>query len=222
MELLEYLKTNIRDDGLRAIPLVLSPTMLHASYCKFRLNGQKDQIREFIIRKNWQYFLFTPFLAVLSLVFGTDLGFFETLIFLPIFIYAFSRINEIFVAFIRDAHSHLSSEPSSSLKYHERIPLALRSYAELIILFGLIYFGLNCWSAALSCGLPDCRCRASIWESVYFSGVTITTLGYGEITPRNFWSQLFTIYEVLCGFTLIVVSFTVYVSKSIADDNKQP
>jgi hypothetical protein len=67
------------------------------------------------------------------------------------------------------------------------------------------------------CGETINKGDFTIWQAIYYSGVTITTLGYGEITPCHFISQLMAIFEVNNGFSLIVVSFTVYVSRSISE-----
>jgi len=94
------------------------------------------------------------------------------------------------------------------LKYHQRIKLALWTYLELILAFGIIYFALDQVRPSFSPRL------CFFWQSLYFSGVTITTLGYGDIRPVWGLPQFLTIYEVISGFTLIIVSFTVYVSRS--------
>ena len=53
----------------------------------------------------------------------------------------FSRCNEIFYAFIHDALDKVGNkESNSNLKYSERIRLALNSYIELVINFGVIFY----------------------------------------------------------------------------------
>jgi len=37
-------------------------------------------------------------------------------------------------------------------------------------------------------------------EAFYFSGVTLATLGYGDILPRHSLSRLMALYEVRGGF----------------------
>nr|WP_303245987.1 potassium channel family protein [Salinivibrio sp. EAGSL] len=125
-----------------------------------------------------------------------------------VWVYPLSRANEIIYAFYRDAIEKLNGEPSrSDLKYGERIQLAVKSYIELIINFASIYMLL-----------PPCYFDNKInsyIDALYFSGVTITTLGYGDISPRYAFPQFLSVYEVLCGFTLIVVSFAVYTGRGI-------
>lgn len=47
------------------------------------------------------------------------------------------------------------------------------------------------------------------WQQmVYFSYVTLTTLGYGDITPVGFYAQSFVSFEAICGtlYTVILLS----------------
>jgi hypothetical protein len=90
------------------------------------------------------------------------------------------------------------------LKNHDRLILSFRSYFELIINFSIIYFLLP------SIYWKEQDSSLDIIEATYFSGVTITTLGYGDISPILWFSQFLSVFEVLCGFTLIVVCLAVY------------
>ncbi|WP_122894116.1 potassium channel family protein [Arcobacter peruensis] len=132
-----------------------------------------------------------------------------------ILLWSISRIIEITYAFINDARTHLEiKEPTSNIPYFKRIHLAMISYIELIILFAILYFCIDSLSSAFN------LCNLNMIDLIYFSGVTITTLGYGDIQPDLWLTKLLSIIEVICGFTLIIVSFTVYVSRAINDLNK--
>ncbi|MEZ9156985.1 ion channel [Vibrio lentus] len=95
------------------------------------------------------------------------------------------------------------SVDGSKLKNHDRLVLSFRSYFELIINFAIIYSLLpkDFWKGGDS---------LNILEAMYFSGVTITTLGYGDVSPENWFSQFLSVFEVLCGFSLIVVCLAIY------------
>ncbi len=129
-----------------------------------------------------------------------------------------SRCNEIFFAFLTDAYDKLkpNASNSSSLLPYERIQLALKSYLELILDFALLYWILpvNFWISSSLCPREMVEnivnAPVSLVDFLYFSGVTITTLGYGDISPTHWWPKFLSVYEVLCGFILLVVSFTVY------------
>jgi len=139
-----------------------------------------------------------------------------------------SRILEIFYAFYNDAHTHLSPTKrgnSSSLKYYERIHLALYSYAELILLYALVFYILSGFSVISEVCYPvfnngNGAIILDMIDSVYFSGVTITTLGYGDIQPSVALTKFLSVFEVLSGFALIIISFTVYVSRAIREMDK--
>ena len=128
-------------------------------------------------------------------------------------LYLISRANEVFIAFLADAIDQLSPKKDGfepCLKYYERIPLAMKSYIELMLVFGILYYLLNLFTVSFAN-------KYYIWDMVYYSGVTMTTLGYGEIVPTHFLSKYLSIYSVINGFSLLIISFTIYVSRSIED-----
>ncbi|MDD9180749.1 MULTISPECIES: potassium channel family protein [Aliivibrio] len=128
-----------------------------------------------------------------------------------IWLFLLSRGIEITKAFLGDAIDKLNGEHSNSdLKYGERLKLALTSYIELIINFGTLYFLMPL------CFYKDSHQFSSIFEAIYFSGITITTVGYGDISPSYWLLQFLTVFEVLAGFSLIVVCFTIYSSLALS------
>jgi voltage-gated potassium channel len=49
-------------------------------------------------------------------------------------------------------------------------------------------------------------------DAIYFSGVTLATLGYGDISPVHPFSKLLSVYEVLAGLLIVVISLALYVT----------
>ncbi|MBF4436194.1 two pore domain potassium channel family protein [Vibrio anguillarum] len=194
---------------------LLSPTYFFADYKKSKYGSENKNISPLIKKFNSIYLLIASLIALGLFfypptdVYKSELG--DTFFWLAMFIvwvYPLSRANEIIYAFYRDAIEKLNGEPSrSDLKYGERIQLAVKSYIELIINFSSIYMLLP------PCYFDD-KINSYI-DALYFSGVTITTLGYGDISPSHAFPQFLSVYEVLCGFTLIVVSFAVYTGRGI-------
>jgi len=94
------------------------------------------------------------------------------------------------------------------LTNYDRLVLSFRSYFELILNFAIMFSLLpaSYWNVDKS---------LDIIKATYFSGVTITTLGYGDVYPTQWFSQFLSVFEVLCGFTLIVICLAIY----LKDDN---
>ncbi|MHB2241934.1 potassium channel family protein [Pseudomonas monsensis] len=201
--------------AIYALEFILSPTYFFADYKKSKQLSNQLKLGPLIKKFNTIYLIIALLIALaLYLYPPTEFykkGLGDAFIILAFFIiwaYPLSRANEIIYAFYRDAIEKLNGEPSrSDLKYGERIQLSLKSYLELIINFASIYILLPPQYFAYKI--------TSYSDALYFSGVTITTLGYGDISPTHAISQLLSIYEVLCGFALIIVSFAVYTGRGI-------
>jgi hypothetical protein len=58
-------------------------------------------------------------------------------------------------------------------------------------------------------------------ESLYFSGVTLTTLGYGDITPRTLFVRFFALVEGASGFALISLAVTYLITVYSALERKR-
>lgn len=125
--------------------------------------------------------------------------------------FLFSRCSEIFWAFLKDAFDKMEpdNKPASKLTAKDRIQLSLKSYLELVINFAVLYLLLPQTESFWNSG----HAPKTVADALYFSGVTITTLGYGDISPEHWWPQFLTVYEVFCGFILLIVCFAIYAGK---------
>jgi voltage-gated potassium channel len=194
---------------------LFSPTLLFADWRKYRVGPDKAAVAQCVKRLNG-WFLGVTLAAVLALVVLdasvsiTAKVFGRKIAVGVLAAYALSRCNEIFIAFKTDATDHLRPKaPTTDLKYYERIQLAMRSYVELVLAYGLIF---RATSEIVGGFCPP----LDALSAMYFSGITIATIGYGDIHPTHWFPRLVTVYAFLNGVVLIVVSFTVYVSRSIA------
>jgi len=126
--------------------------------------------------------------------------------------YAYSRIIEIAYAFYRDP---LSQSKDSDLKVSERIVMAMRSYFGLAFNFALLYYFLP-----IGClfKVGEQYHLNSFVESFYFSGVTIATLGYGDVVPIHWVSRLLAVGEVFTGIFLVAVAIAAYVGGMKAEE----
>ena len=60
-------------------------------------------------------------------------------------------------------------------------------------------------------------------DALYFSVVTLTTVGYGDLTPQTVVGKLFTIVYVLAGISLIIAfANTVFRRAAIVEPRRQP
>jgi len=118
-------------------------------------------------------------------------------------------INLAIFAFYKDVTEN-PKEKSSNLKSTDRIKLAVKSYFELIFLFGITY---------LVIGIPVDNCETNrmlnIYESLTKSFGTITFTDVNFITPSNnigiFIKNLFIVLEVIASMNLILFSLAKYI-----------
>src|SRR2546423_514381 len=83
------------------------------------------------------------------------------------------------------------------------MPLLVITYIILLVLaFALIYLPHVPEQFALT--YP--KAEASWVDAVYFSGCTLTTLGYGDIVPRTTLLRFTSLFEAATGFALISLS----------------
>lgn len=190
-----------------------SPTYLYADYKKKTLNEKEK--KNFISKKNKQYLFFSLVTFLVFLFFNifsqiqvnNNINNYIKPILFILFISYFSRVSEIFYSFLYDVLEKLnSSYKFSFFNFKERIKLAFNSYIELIVNYTLMY-----WIIYSNFGLFN-KENLSLINLLYYSCVTITTLGYGDIFSTNEFVQLLSVYEVFNGMLLVIVCFTIYIS----------
>jgi ion channel len=129
-----------------------------------------------------------------------------TIVGAPLLLYAISRINEIAYAFYRDP---LSPVKDSNLTSVDRIRMAMRSYFGLGFNFSVLYYFAP-FPGLFSSG-NSTHPLEGFAEAVYFSGVTLATLGYGDIVPACVVSRAVALAEVFTGILVIAVAVAAYV-----------
>lgn len=121
-----------------------------------------------------------------------------------------SRCVEVFAAFLADAVDHLdpSRRHASDLQPARRVGLALASYAEIVLDFGLLnaLMPKEAWLAA----------PAQVTDLLFYSASTITTSGGGGFTPTSWPAQLLATFEILTGVVLLVVCFAIYTGHALS------
>lgn len=100
------------------------------------------------------------------------------------------------------------------------ILFVLWGYIEAIIYFAYMYRHFDV-VRYMDCGMPI----TTVWDALYFSVVTITTLGYGDIRPINLCGRILTSVEPITGITLLVLVlglfFVKFDRRLIEDDQKK-
>ncbi|SEB16799.1 potassium channel LctB [Thalassobacillus cyri] len=93
-------------------------------------------------------------------------------------------------------------------------------YAIVMSGFGLIYFILSMNGIPLLAGggLQQEALLNRIGQAIYFSGVTLLTVGYGDIIPIG-WGRPIALFEALIGYTIPAAMFVrvIYGSKHPAE-----
>lgn len=56
----------------------------------------------------------------------------------------------------------------------------------------------------------------SLLNSVYFSVMTISTVGYGDFTPQTVPGKVFTMFYVLCGLGIFIAAATALADQLIS------
>jgi voltage-gated potassium channel Kch len=60
----------------------------------------------------------------------------------------------------------------------------------------------------------------TFFQSIYFSVITLTTVGYGDFSPQTFGGRLFTIFYVLIGVG-IIVAFVTQIAHHASEDRAE-
>lgn len=137
-------------------------------------------------------------------------------LFVLIWLLPFSRIVEIGYAFYNDTFDQLRQVPlRTKLDRVKRFKLLGCSYIEVAICYASLYLSLPC-----------CRFNTSFstgFDALYFSWITITTTGYGDILPLGIPTRLLSMTEIGMGLMLLVFAVGTYFTfedRRIQDDGR--
>lgn len=88
--------------------------------------------------------------------------------------------------------------------FNKEVIVFIAIYSFEIIFFASCYFTVNLLSPdSFSSGV-----QLSRWDALYFSVITITTLGYGDIAPVSDLTKALTVIEVLLGVFTLAIYFS--------------
>lgn len=196
---------------------------------------------DLVVRWNGQWLAWSLLICIAFAVFGIFLTTlpWALLLVVVVFLVPFWRCNEILIAFLFDAFDQMGSfdktkEPlwrrvirgnsgHTNLSRIQRVRLALRSYVEVVLNAGLIHFGLACLRPRLLPSQADSFYGganiSTVGDAIYFSAITITTVGYGDITPVHWSARSFVVYQIAIGLVLLYISVVVYLSGHHTSDH---
>ncbi len=95
--------------------------------------------------------------------------------------------------------------------YHRLITMSWLNFLGMVF---LLYFVLNLFFASLYLlvgieyleGVNNNHQLPDFWEAYFFSSQTLTTVGYGRISPTGFWTNAIAASEALTGLLLIALA----------------
>ena len=110
--------------------------------------------------------------------------------------------------------------------YERSLILSIINYFEIILIYAILYY------VAIPNGFNAAFDKESPLDSLYFSALTITTLGYGDIQPISSLAKIVSVTESAAGvFAVVLVisrmvslvpsSPTINDSNQTGDDNSE-
>lgn len=104
----------------------------------------------------------------------------------------------------------------------EHIYAALSAYLLAGIFFGVLYHGIeNVWPGSFN--IPGAKAEFPLFDAIYFSFVTLATLGYGDLVPVGAVARGLAIIEAVSGQLFLAVMVARLVSSHVqaADGRKR-
>lgn len=95
---------------------------------------------------------------------------------------------------------------------------ALCVYLLIGIAWAELYHLLHGFDPGSFSGVEQQQGHALSWRFLYFSFVTLTTLGYGDVLPLTIYAQTLTVMETVIGQLYLAVLVAALVSAYLSDD----
>lgn len=106
---------------------------------------------------------------------------------------------------------YLSPEFSSPISYKRSILYILINFFEIITTFALLYLNFSDFHA--------CE-PLTPFRAFYFSFITATTIGFGDIYPVSNWGIGFVIVQAILSLMFLIMFFTYFTSQLSAREKK--
>ncbi|OGD30541.1 MAG: hypothetical protein A2Y56_04510 [Candidatus Aminicenantes bacterium RBG_13_63_10] len=137
--------------------------------------------------------------------------------------YIFILIGDIFFSVF--GHDKLEKKRgmidiTSVQEIRQEILGALVKYCGGVVSFATIFNGLQILLRGRAFAIPD-PSPVPFFDLLFFSIVTIATVGYGDIHPVHWVSRLFTAAEIIFGLGFVLLLFTMLISVYIDIQQKR-
>jgi Ion channel len=170
---------------------------------KDNTSGNDDLLDKWL--EEWK---FTILYSLLAIGFFPSLGLFYLILYI-VSILPFIGIILLIAAFIEfwvDAFVALGIIiAGESVPFGIAVSRLARSYMALVMFFGLTYFLLEHYSPG-SLGISD-KHAIMVIDPYYFSLITVSTIGYGDIYPIGTVAKFLVMIEVVAGVIFNVTIF---------------
>ena len=90
-------------------------------------------------------------------------------------------------------------------------------YLLIGVIWAILYLLIDILTVDAFRGLSTQTEHQPIWEYVYFSFVTLTTLGYGDVSPLNEAARTLAYFEAICGQFYIAILVASLVGALMSD-----
>ncbi len=195
-------------DVQQLIGWLLSPTRMFA---KRQITAGRILDGAALRAWNWQFQFPTIMIAAILVLFPCIT---PKVLYWPLAYFAFGRVNELLSAFYSDALDKMGEADArlADLTKTDRVKLLIAGYAESILLFGLLHYAIQ-ELVANSYKQPF----SNVFDSIYFSSMTITTTGFGDFAPVSWAAKLATIYEAVIGIVFLALALASYLAFARSD-----
>jgi hypothetical protein len=110
---------------------------------------------------------------------------------------------------------------STIAEIREAIESAILKYVGIIVSYATIYCGLQDYSQGKAFVIANSS-GSQYYDLLYYSLITIATVGYGDILPASWPAKLFAMTEILFGMAYVLLLFTLLITVYIDIQKNKP
>jgi hypothetical protein len=110
---------------------------------------------------------------------------------------------------------------STIAEIREAIEGAILKYLGIMVSYATIYCGLQDYTQGKAFVIANSS-GSHYYDLLYYSLITITTVGYGDILPVTWLAKLFVMTEILFGMGYVLLLFTLLITVYIDIQKNKP